>query len=257
LLFQARSSPIATGILPSQIRLLNPPAPADKAPSAFDAHTAKGNHFDGFGIQVPFDLLNAGVQGCGGVVVMHGNGLLGDDGAGIDSLVDKMNGATGHFYTVIEGLFPGFQTGKGGQKRGVDVDDAVGKSAEEFAFEDAHEAGEHDEINLGILEHGDEALFGLFVEFGAEFAGRDVECFEFVSACQLENAGVFDVTGDDDDFHGGAGAGAVTREGIEVGTFAGAEHTEFNFPHQRHGVSLAWNGREEKAEKITLPSLGD
>ena len=111
----------------------------------------------------------------------------------------------------------------------MDVDDAIGEGAEEFAFEDAHEAGEDDEIDLFFLKGGDEALLGFFVEFGAEFAGRNESGLEVVILCEGKDPGVFDVGGDDDDFHGGTGARAVAGDGIEVRTFARAEDAEFCF----------------------------
>jgi hypothetical protein len=227
----------------------DPAAAPQETAAAFDADAFEGDLFDGFGVEVPFGLLDAGVEGGGGVVVMHGDGLLGDDGAGIDALIDEMDGAAGDFDAVIEGLFPGFEAGEGGQQGRVDIDDAVGEGAKEFAFQDAHEAGEDDEIYLCVLEDGDEALLGFFIELGAEFSGRDEYGFEVVALREGEDAGVLDIAGDDDDFHGGAGARAVPREGIEVRSFAGAEDSESSFPHQRHGLCVARVQGGEKEEK--------
>ena len=61
-------------------------------------------------------MLDAGVEGGGVVVVVHRDGLLGDDGAGIDALIDEMDGAAGDFDAVVEGLFPCFESGEGGEK---------------------------------------------------------------------------------------------------------------------------------------------
>ena len=58
-------------------------------------------------------MLDAGVEGGGGVVVMNRDGLLGDDGAGVDALIDEMDGAAGDFHAVIEGLFPCLESGEG------------------------------------------------------------------------------------------------------------------------------------------------
>ena len=120
----------------------------------------------------------------------------------------------------------------------MDVDDAIGEGAEEFAFEDAHEAGEDDEVDLFFLEDSDEAFLGIFIEFGAKFSGRDVEGFEGMGFGEGKDAGVLDVGDDKDDFHGGAGAGAVAGEGIEVGPFAGAEDSDFDFAYHRHGICV-------------------
>jgi DNA polymerase III subunit delta' len=231
---------------------LDPAAAAKEAAAAFDADALEGDLFDGFGIEIPFGLLDAGVEGGGGVVVVHGNGLLGDDGAGIDALIDEMDGAAGDFDAVVEGLFPGFEAGERGEQGGMNIDDAVGEGAEEFAFEDAHEAGEDDEVDLRVLENGDESLFGFFIKLGAEFSGRDEDGFEAVALREGKDAGPLDVRGDDDNFHGGTGARAVTREGIEVRTFAGAKDPESCFPHQRHGLCVARVGGGEKEEKLGL-----
>ena len=95
---------------------LNAPAAAGEAAAAFDADTVEGDAFDGFGVEVPLGLLDAGVEGGGSVVVVHGDGLLGDDGAGVDALIDEMDGAAGDFNAVIESLFPCFESGEGGEE---------------------------------------------------------------------------------------------------------------------------------------------
>ena len=102
----------------------------------------------------------------------------------------------------------------------MDINDAVGKGAKEFALEDAHEAGEDNEVDLLFLEGGDEASFSIFVELGAEFSRRDVDRFEVVIFGEGENASILDIGGDHDDFHGGTGAGAIPGERIEVRAFA-------------------------------------
>ena len=121
----------------------------------------------------------------------------------------------------------------------MDIDDAVSEGAEEFAFEDAHEAGQDNEVDLFFLENGDEAFLGIFIEFGAKFSGRDMQGFEGMGFGEGKDAGVLDVGDDKDDFHGGAGARAIAGEGVEVGPFAGAEHSEFDFAYHRHGICVA------------------
>ena len=95
---------------------LNAPAAAGEAAAAFDADAVEGDLFNGFGIEVPLGLLDAGVEGGGGVVVVHRDGLLGYDGAGVDALIDEMDGAAGDFDAVIEGLFPCFESREGGEE---------------------------------------------------------------------------------------------------------------------------------------------
>jgi len=95
---------------------LNSAAAAGEAAAAFHADAVEGDAFDGFGVEVPLCLLDAGVEGGGGVVVVHGDGLLGDNGAGVDALIDEVNGAAGDFDAVIESLFPCFESGEGGEQ---------------------------------------------------------------------------------------------------------------------------------------------
>lgn len=133
------------------------------------------------------------MEGRRGIIIVHGDSLLGDDGARINSLIDEMNGAAGDFDPVIEGLLPGFEAGEGRKKGWVDINDAISEGTEEFAFEDPHEAGENDEINLGVLQHGDEPLLSFFVELRAKFSRRDVEGFEIVGFGKVQNAGALNV----------------------------------------------------------------
>jgi len=55
-------------------------------------------------------------QGFRGVGVKHGNGLLCDDWARIHTCVDQVHCAAGDFDAIIQGLLPGFQTGKARQE---------------------------------------------------------------------------------------------------------------------------------------------
>src|SRR5438552_5360809 len=90
-------------------------------------------------VQNAFGLLNPFVQRGWRVVVQHRNGLLSEDGPGVDALVDKVNGATGHLDAVIERLFPRFQTRKRGQQSRMNVDHPFGKRTEKIAFQYPHE----------------------------------------------------------------------------------------------------------------------
>ena len=69
---------------------------------------------------------------------------LQDDGAGVEIFVDEVDGATGEFDAVIEGLFLRFKAGEGREERGMDIKDALGKGGDEIRREEAHVAGEAD-----------------------------------------------------------------------------------------------------------------
>ena len=84
-----------------------------KASPALNLHTSPDDPFDGARVDLPFGLLDPGMERCGSVVVEDGDGGLHDDGAGIDALIDKVDCAAGDFYTVVECLFPGLQPREG------------------------------------------------------------------------------------------------------------------------------------------------
>ena len=60
-------------------------------------------------INRPLGLLDAGVQGGGGVARQDRHGSLGDDRAGVNALVHEVNGGPGEFHAVFQRLFPGLQ----------------------------------------------------------------------------------------------------------------------------------------------------
>jgi hypothetical protein len=216
----------------------------DRTAAALDAEFGFGDEAKGFGVGFAFGNLDAGVEGFRGVGVEDGHGGLGDDGAAVDALIDEVNGAAGDFDAVFEGLAPGFEARKGGEERWMDVDDAIGEGAEEFAFQDAHEAGEGDVINLRFFEGGDVAGFGFVVEFGAEFSRGDKLGVEFAFARALENAGGFDVAENGDDFVGAIGSATAISDGDHVRAFARAENADSFFGSGRHGLTLSReNGR--------------
>ena len=108
----------------------------------------------------------------------------------------------------------------------MDVDNAVGEGAEEFAFENAHEASESDVIDTGFAEGGNVALFGFFVEFGAEFSRRDEFRGQPPFARVLKNARALDVADHQRDFRRHLAARDGLGNGGKVRSFAGTEHAE-------------------------------
>ncbi len=101
------------------------------------------------GLRVGDVLLgeDAGGEGVGIVAVEDRNGPLQDDDAVIELFVDKVDGAAGNLDAVIEGLLLRVETGKSGQQRGMDIEDALGKGGDELGREQAHVTGETDEID--------------------------------------------------------------------------------------------------------------
>ena len=147
-------------------------------------------------------LEDAGGEGFGGVGVEDGDGVLQDDDAVVYGLVDEVDGAAGDFRSVVEGLVLGVEAGEGGEQRWMDVEDAVGEGRDEGRRDDAHVAGEADEVDVVVMELGDH--FGVVI--GALAAcGGDGEGGEAEVAGGGEAGGGFDVGEDDGDLGVGGG----------------------------------------------------
>lgn len=138
-------------------------------------------------------LLDAGVEGGGGIVVEDGDGGLSDDGPGVHAGVDEMDGAAGDFDAMGEGLFPRADAGERGEERGMDVDDALREGREHAVFDDAHEASENDIIGLCGAQGVYVGLFGWAFEFRFEVSGGDVGAGNAEGAGVVEDARGFDI----------------------------------------------------------------
>ena len=153
-----------------------------------------------------------------------GDGALEDDGAVVELLVDEMDGAAGKLDAEVEGLGLGFEAGEGGEQRRVDVEDAVGKRGDKGGGNEAHVAGEADEVDVVVEERFDVWLVAL-VE--GEAGGGEVEGGEVEVAGGGEAGGLGTVGKDESDLGVGdfvAGDGGV--DGEEVGAAAGEEDGE-------------------------------
>lgn len=135
---------------------------------------------DGFGVGLVLFGEDAGGEGGGGVLVEDGDCALEDDDAIVYLFVDEVNGAAGDFCAEVEGLGLGFEAGEAGEQAGVHVEDAVGEGLDEGRGDDAHVAGEADEVDLGLLELVDE--FEVTVDGGAAGDGN-MGCRETELAC--------------------------------------------------------------------------
>ena len=103
------------------------------------------------------------------------------------------------------------------------------------ARKNAHEAGERDEVDLGVAQGSHVGAFGVLVQLGAEAAGFQKEGRDATFAGAVENAGVGRVADDEGDVGGEGTLGAGVGDGGHVGAFAGAEHAELNRPLPLHG----------------------
>ena len=147
-------------------------------------------------------------EGVGVVGLENRNCTLENDGAVVEVFVDEVHGAAGDFHAVVEGLLLGVEARESGQQRGVNVEDAVGECGDESGREQAHVAGEADEVDVMLAKAGDEVgvVVGARAAFGDEDSGRKVEV-----AGGLDARGVGDVGEDDGDLDVGEAAFAMDR----------------------------------------------
>ena len=108
----------------------------------------------------------------------------------------------------------------------MDVHDVAFERAQKFAFEHAHETGEHDQIHLRRLQRGDVIALGILIQLGAEFSGRDELRRNFPPARVRENSSAFDIAQDDAGFRWNFSRRDGGGDGGEVRAFAGAEHAQ-------------------------------
>jgi hypothetical protein len=179
-----------------------------------DSEFSFQNDFNGFGVDAVFLVQDFFRERGFGVIVGYGNDGLEDDGAGIEIFVDEVDGATGEFYAVIESLALGFEAGEGWQERGMDIEDAIGESLDEVGREEAHVAGQTDQIDFVFVEGG----YDLAVEgFAFEALGRENLRGQAAGFGAFNAGGAFAIAEDDSDFGlGNAARGDTIGEGFEV-----------------------------------------
>ena len=98
--------------------------------------------------QPSLDFLDALVQRALVVLVPDLDHALGDDRAGVDAVVDEVDGAAGDLDAVREGVPYGVGPRKTGQQGGVRVDEPPAETREELLPHDLHESGGDDEVGL-------------------------------------------------------------------------------------------------------------
>jgi len=155
----------------------------------------------------------------------HGNCVLQNNRAVVKVLIDKVHGAAGDLDSVIEGLLLCIEAGEGRQQRGMDVENAIGKGGDELRREQAHVAGEADEIDLAGAKGSDHVVvvLGAGAALGDEHFARQAQL-----SCGSDAGGIGDVGDYDGDFDVGQAAfGDRVGDGEEVGAAAGEEDAEF------------------------------
>src|SRR4051794_5110894 len=79
-------------------------------------------------------------------------GLLQDDRPAVDALVDEVDGHSPDPHAVLDRLLDRPYAGERRQQRGVHVDDPSLEATDELGPEDLHEAREHQQVDLALVE---------------------------------------------------------------------------------------------------------
>ena len=108
----------------------------------------------------------------------------------------------------------------------MDVDDAPFKRAKKIPFQHPHEARQHNQIHLRLLQRADKRPLRLLVQLGAELPRRD-ESGRKISFARLgQNSSGFDIAQNQRDPGGDFSRGAGIGNGDKVRAFAGAKNAE-------------------------------
>jgi len=107
---------------------------------------------NGFGINSVFFLQDTRGKSFFRVVVVYWQDGLENDGAGVEIFVNEMDRAAGELDAVLESLALRLETWKRGQQRWVNVQNAVWKRGHKIRRQQAHVAGEADEIDFVLVQ---------------------------------------------------------------------------------------------------------
>src|SRR4051794_34816900 len=116
------------------------------------------------------------------------NRVLQDDRTGVYPVVHEVDRNSPHLYPVGDLVFDRVGSGKGWQQRRMDVDHTAWELTEERGVEELHESGEHDELDVSLLQpfgHHTVALGSAREGSRLEDAGLDLGV---LCACQRPDA---------------------------------------------------------------------
>lgn len=154
------------------------------------------------------------------------NAALAEDRAGIDPGIDKVNGAACLGHSRLERLTPCFQSPEGREERGMDVQDPPRKGPKQRFLDDAHEPGEHDEIDPRLAEHPDNLLLG----FRGHLRTERTRCHKMTGDPELlrkrKDACGLDVRENDHRFAPEGAAAPCLGQRTEVGSLSGTKDAE-------------------------------
>ncbi len=118
------------------------------------------------------------------IVLFHFHRALGNDLAGIHTLIDVMNGTAGDLYAVLQCLPLTVKSFKGGQQRGMNIDDPAFKGRYKFRRHDTHISRENNIIGSIGFDRTDKPI-GVFIRFSVAENG-----FDFMFSGNIQRFGI-------------------------------------------------------------------
>jgi len=164
---------------------------------------------DGAGEYDLFEVAAFADEVFDGVAVGYADYILLDDGTVVEDFGDVVAGCADQLHAALEGLMVRAGADEGGQKRMMNVDDALRIAVDEIVGKNLHVAGENHEIGLMLLDQTVDLLLGLLLVF---FGGRDDRVGNFVEVGDGLGVGMI---GDDERNFAGEFAALVTVEEID------------------------------------------
>lgn len=217
--------------------------------AARDLVIAFEDNFHGFGVNAVLLLQNARAERVFGVSVLDRHDGLQDDRAGVEIFIHKVNRAASEFYSVFERLALGFEAREGREKRGVNIENALGKGGDKVGGKQAHVTGEADEVDAGFVEDGgDLAIVG----FALEALGRQDFCGDAARFGAFDAGSAFAIADDNRDFRVGDAAGSdAIGKGFKIRAAAAQEHANALL-HKQKTLAQAVDTHQTRAGKYTV-----
>lgn len=214
--------------------------------AAIDFVTVFEHDSNGFGIDSVFLLQDARGKRVLCVLVFYGDDGLQNNRAGVEIFVDKMDGAAGELDAVFESLALRLEARKRGQQGRVNIQDAVGERGYKIRGQQAHVAGEADEIDFVILKRGYNFAVVLLAWLTFRWNYERVQAsmargFQAGSVGAVRNHG------------GNAGVGytaccQAVGDGDKIGAAAGEENAEI----LHRSIVVSVRGRLERGVAVTV-----
>jgi len=110
-----------------------------------------GKQLDGARVNLVFLFQDAAGERVGGIVGKYRNHGLDDDRPGIDTAINQVDSTAGEAGAVVDCLLLDMQPGKSGEQGRVDVDNPLREGVEHHLADDAHEAGQHHQLDTCFL----------------------------------------------------------------------------------------------------------